>query len=87
MVKVNNPCLLCYCSFSADDLKHLLPFVHLASKYCQLLKNEGGLEMLHTVIHDPRPYARIKQLAQIVTENNRHFVEGLPDSTDESDTE
>jgi len=41
----------------------------LAFKYCALVVKEGGLEKLHTVIADPRPYERIKELANLVIEN------------------
>ncbi|XP_011694768.1 PREDICTED: protein zer-1 homolog [Wasmannia auropunctata] len=38
-------------------------------KYCALVVKEGGLDKLHTVIADPRPYERIKELANLVIEN------------------
>lgn len=41
----------------------------LAFKYCALVVKEGGMEKLHTVIADPRPYERIKELANLVIEN------------------
>jgi hypothetical protein len=41
----------------------------LAFKYCALVVKEGGLEKLHTVIADSRPYERIKELANLVIEN------------------
>lgn len=37
-------------------------------KYCQLLKDEGGIDLLEIVMKDPRPIDAIKQLAeQVVT--------------------
>ncbi|XP_045198944.2 protein zer-1 homolog [Mercenaria mercenaria] len=45
-------------------------------KYCQLLKDEGGLELLEIVTRDPRPIDAIKQLAeQVITFiNNRNCL-------------
>lgn len=43
--------------------------IFLAFKYCALVVKEGGMEKLHTVIADPRPYERIKELASLVIEN------------------
>lgn len=40
-----------------------------AHKYCILVIREGGIEKLNTLISDPRPYERIKELAHIVIEN------------------
>lgn len=37
-----------------------------AEKYCMLVENEGGLEVLQSVIDDPAPYAKIKELASCV---------------------
>ncbi|KAK1128638.1 hypothetical protein K0M31_003096 [Melipona bicolor] len=42
-------------------------------KYCILVIREGGLEKLNTLISDPRPYERIKELAHIVIENCSHY--------------
>ncbi|CAL7944872.1 unnamed protein product [Xylocopa violacea] len=42
-------------------------------KYCILVIREGGLEKLNTLISDPRPYERIKELAHIVIENCCHY--------------
>ncbi|KAF6200916.1 hypothetical protein GE061_005363, partial [Apolygus lucorum] len=35
-------------------------------KYCSLVEAEGGVKILSEVIEDPKPYARIKDLASIV---------------------
>ncbi|KAL0133150.1 hypothetical protein PUN28_000719 [Cardiocondyla obscurior] len=63
------------------DVYHTPPCQHWAAwalanltkvysfKYCALVVKEGGLEKLHTVIADPRPYERIKELANLVIEN------------------
>ncbi|XP_071563847.1 protein zer-1 homolog [Temnothorax nylanderi] len=63
------------------DVYHTPPCQHWAAwalanltkvysfKYCALVVKEGGLEKLHTVIEDPRPYERIKELANLVIEN------------------
>lgn len=44
-----------------------------AHKYCILVIREGGLEKLNTLISDPRPYERIKELAHFVIENCCHY--------------
>ncbi|XP_055378563.1 protein zer-1 homolog [Condylostylus longicornis] len=36
------------------------------TKYCTLLEQENGREILSELIEDPRPYKRIKELAQMV---------------------
>ncbi|XP_018366887.1 PREDICTED: protein zer-1 homolog [Trachymyrmex cornetzi] len=63
------------------DVYHTPPCQHWAAwalanltkvysfKYCALVVKEGGLEKLHTVIADSRPYERIKELANLVIEN------------------
>lgn len=40
-----------------------------SSKYCALVVEEGGIEKLQTIISDPRPYKRTKELAQFVIDN------------------
>lgn len=50
-----------------------------AEKYCQLLKDEGGIDLLERVMRDPRPIDAIKQLAeQVVTFINNQ--QNLPPS-------
>ncbi|XP_014669859.1 PREDICTED: protein zer-1 homolog [Priapulus caudatus] len=46
-----------------------------SSRYCELLKEEGGLAMLREIVDDPRPYARIRQLADMVLDNYHSFVD------------
>lgn len=44
-----------------------------ANKYCALVVKEGGIEKLQAVILDPRPYERIKELANNVIENCSNY--------------
>uniref|UniRef100_A0A1E1XI19 Protein zer-1 homolog n=1 Tax=Amblyomma aureolatum TaxID=187763 RepID=A0A1E1XI19_9ACAR len=37
-------------------------------KYCPLVREEGGLEMLQELMKNPRPYPRIHELAQLIIE-------------------
>jgi len=60
--KESAPFVSCY--FMLDMISDFLAF-----KYCALVVKEGGLEKLHTVIADSRPYERIKELANLVIEN------------------
>lgn len=67
------------------DVYHTPPCQHWATwalanltnvypnKYCALVVKEGGMEKLHTMILDPRPYERIKELANYVIENCCHY--------------
>ncbi|XP_053995364.1 protein zer-1 homolog [Hylaeus anthracinus] len=41
-------------------------------KYCILVVREGGIEKLNTLMSDPRPYERIKELAHFVIQNCCH---------------
>ncbi|KAL4218659.1 Protein zer-1 [Mactra antiquata] len=53
-------------------------------KYCDLLKSEGGLELLEEVILDPRPLDEVKELAQqVVTFINNRKVLPACDNVDE----
>lgn len=45
------------------NLTHVYP-----DKYCPLVREEGGLEMLEELMQDPQPYARIHELAQLITQ-------------------
>ncbi|XP_032665429.1 protein zer-1 homolog [Odontomachus brunneus] len=63
------------------DVYHTPPCQHWAAwalanltkvypnKYCVLVVKEGGMDKLQKVILDPRPYERIKELANYVIEN------------------
>lgn len=53
-----------WAAWALANLTKVYPF-----KYCALVVKEGGMEKLHTVIADPRPYERIKELANLVIEN------------------
>ncbi|XP_023223451.1 protein zer-1 homolog [Centruroides sculpturatus] len=44
-----------------------------ADKYCSLLKEEGGLQMLEDLLLRPKPYARIKELAQITIDQCERY--------------
>ncbi|XP_043257797.1 protein zer-1 homolog [Colletes gigas] len=41
-------------------------------RYCIFVVREGGFEKLNTLMSDPRPYERIKELAHFVIENCYH---------------
>lgn len=48
------------------------------SKYCPLVREEGGLEMLEELAQNPRPYPRIRQLAELITQHCRRQVQRAP---------
>ena len=43
--------------------------ISTATTYCSLVEVEGGIEKLNNLIKDARPYARIKDLANLVISN------------------
>ncbi|KAH9360077.1 hypothetical protein HPB48_006674 [Haemaphysalis longicornis] len=45
------------------NLTHVYP-----DKYCPLVREEGGLEMLEELVQNPGPYPRIHELAQLITQ-------------------
>jgi hypothetical protein len=45
---------------------YLLCWFFPATRYCSLVESEGGLLILEEIIHNDKPYARIKQLATMV---------------------
>lgn len=45
----------------------------LAEKYCIILETEDGLTDVRRIIADARPYARIKELAQMVLDNYQRY--------------
>ncbi|XP_012224118.1 protein zer-1 homolog isoform X2 [Linepithema humile] len=53
-----------WAAWALANLTKVYPF-----KYCTLVVKEGGMEKLHTLIADSRPYERIKELANLVIEN------------------
>ena len=48
-----------------------LKIILLADKYCPLLKEEGGIELLRQLLNDSHPKPPVKELAEEVIE----FVE------------
>lgn len=53
------------------NLTHVYP-----DKYCPLVREEGGLEMLEELVQNPGPYPRIHELAQLITQRcDRHGTE------------
>lgn len=44
-----------------------------AEKYCSLVEEEGGLELLKALLASPIPYQRIKALARVVITQCEHF--------------
>lgn len=49
-------------------------FSNIAEKYCPILVAEDGLSDVRRLIEDPRPYPRIKELANIVFMNYQSYV-------------
>lgn len=65
MIKINSlvrfdQCCLLYCWSTAE-------------KYCSLVEEEGGLELLKALLASPVPYQRIKALARVVITQCEHF--------------
>lgn len=51
------------------------------TKYCRLVERERGIELLQELIdHQPQPYARLKELAQMVLTHCRNFNDSLDQS-------
>lgn len=57
-----------WAAWALANLTKVYPF-----KYCALVVKEGGMEKLHSLIADSRPYERIKELANLVIENCCHY--------------
>lgn len=45
----------------------------LAEKYCSLVEEEGGIQLLQALLASPTPYSRIKILARIVIVQCQHY--------------
>jgi 4-hydroxy-3-methylbut-2-enyl diphosphate reductase IspH len=46
-----------------------------ATRYCSLVESEGGIHILEEIIHNEKPYARIKELAAMVIMNCKEYRE------------
>ncbi len=57
-------------------LKKKYVYIYFAAdKYCPILEVEGGLNDVQALLDDPKPYQRIKELAEMVITNYRQYKE------------
>ncbi|XP_053676518.1 protein zer-1 homolog [Anopheles nili] len=53
------------------------------TKYCRVVEQEQGIELLQELIDHPQPYPRLKELAQIVLTHCRNLCEPMGDASTE----